>query len=164
LADVIIVTKKGIGRQTVNQNCAVNDCGLKHNSALHKAWQHKSNAVSLLTKNVSPISLLTSPVMVATDNSYLKKETNVIHDNGASISLMDKLIVDMIGLKDTMRPLGLNTVGDTNVIKNAFRASINLHDSDGKEIGKAWVHVIENFVNLTAVDWSTQAGKFPPLS
>jgi hypothetical protein len=45
-----------------------------------------------------------------------------------------------------------------------FRASINLHDSDGKEIGKAWVHVIENFVNLRAVDWSTQAGKFPPLS
>jgi hypothetical protein len=45
--------------------------------------------------------------MVATDNSYLKKETNVIHDNGASISLMDESIADMIGLKGTVKLLGL---------------------------------------------------------
>jgi hypothetical protein len=37
--------------------------------------------------------------MVATDNSMLKKETNVIHDNGATISLMDKQIADAIGLR-----------------------------------------------------------------
>jgi hypothetical protein len=37
--------------------------------------------------------------MVATDNSMLKKETNVIHDNRATISLMDKEIADAIGLR-----------------------------------------------------------------
>jgi hypothetical protein len=49
-----------------------------------------------MIKNVSPISLLTSPVLVATDNSALKKETNLIHDNGASVSLMSKEIADAI--------------------------------------------------------------------
>jgi hypothetical protein len=56
--------------------CLVKDCGLKHNLAPHKAWQLKSSAVSLLTKNVSQISLLTLSVMVATDNSYFKQELN----------------------------------------------------------------------------------------
>jgi hypothetical protein len=132
--------------------CTFKDCGMKHNSALHKAWKAKTNAVSLLTKNVSPISLLTSPVMVATDNSFLKKETNVKHDNGASISLMDKSIADIIGLKGETRMLGLSTVGDGNVMKQAFRTSIKIHDAEGHEIGKAWEHEIKKFVDLTAVD------------
>jgi hypothetical protein len=91
------------------------ECKTKHNSALHAAWQLKTNAVALLTRNVSPVSLLTSPVMVATDNSMLKKETNIIHDNGATISLMDKEIADAIGLRGETRPLGLSTIGDPNV-------------------------------------------------
>jgi hypothetical protein len=44
--------------------------------------------------------------MVATDNSALKKETNVIHNNGALLSLMSKEIADAIGLKGDPRPLG----------------------------------------------------------
>jgi hypothetical protein len=74
--------------------------------------------------------------MVATDNSMLNKETNVIHDNGATISLMDKGIADAIGLRGETRPLGLSTIGDPNVVQQAFKAQINLHDSEGKEIGK----------------------------
>jgi hypothetical protein len=75
-----------------------------------------NSAVALLIKNVSPISLLTSPVMVATDNSALKKETNVIHNNGASLSLMSKEIADAIGLRGDPRPLGLSTIGDPNML------------------------------------------------
>jgi hypothetical protein len=71
-------------------------CKLNHNSALHIPWQEKRSVVALMIKNVSPISLLTSPVLVATDNSALKKETNLIHDNGASVSLMSKEIADAI--------------------------------------------------------------------
>jgi hypothetical protein len=64
-----------------------------------------------MIKNVSPISLLTLPVMVATDNLALKKETNLIHDNGALVSLMSKEIADAIGLHGETKPLGLNTIG-----------------------------------------------------
>jgi hypothetical protein len=113
------------------------ECKTKHNSALHTAWQLKTNAVALLKRNISPVSLRTSPVMVATDNSMLKKETNVIHDNGATIRLMDKEIAYAIGLRGETRPLGLSTIGDPNVVQQAFKAQINLHDSEGKEIGKA---------------------------
>jgi hypothetical protein len=137
------------------------ECKTKHNLALHTVWQLKTNAVALLTRNISPVSLLTSPVMVATDNSMQKKETNVIHDNGATISLMDKEIADAIGIRGETCILGLSTIGDPNVVQQAFKAPINLHDSERKEIGKAWVHVVSSFVNLTAVDWSVQAAQFP---
>jgi hypothetical protein len=102
--------------------------------------------------------------MVGTDNSMLKKETNVIHDNGATISLMDKEVADSIGLRGETRPLGLATIGDPNVVQQAFKASINVHDSEGNEVGKAWVHVVSNFVDLKAVDWLSQAAKFPHLT
>jgi hypothetical protein len=102
--------------------------------------------------------------MVGTDNSMLEKETNVIHDNGAKISLMDKEVADSIGLRGERRPLGLATIGDPNVVQQAFKASINVHDSEGNEVGKAWVHVVSNFVDQKAVDWSSQAAKFPHLT
>jgi hypothetical protein len=41
---------------------------------------------------------------------------------------------------------------DPNVVQQAFKAQINFHDSEGKEIGKAWVHVVSSFVNSTK--WS----------
>jgi hypothetical protein len=106
-----------------------------------------------MIKNVLPISLLTSPNMVATDNSALKKETNLIHDNGASVSLMSKEIADAIGLHGETKPLGLNPIKASQV-QQAFKAQINIHDAEGMEIGKAWVNVISEFVELKAVDWS----------
>jgi hypothetical protein len=93
----------------------------------------------------------------------LKKETNLIHDNGASVSLMSKEIADAIGLHGETKPLGLNTIGVSQV-QQAFKAQINIHDAEGMEIGKAWVNVISEFVQLKAVDWSSQAAKFPHLS
>jgi hypothetical protein len=134
--------------------------GAKHNSALHKAWIARTNAVSLLTKTVSPILLLTSPVMVATDNSYLKKETDLIHDNGATLSLMSKEIADDIGLTRETRPLGMSTIGTPNLVQQALKVTVNLHDSEGKEIGNVGVHLVSDFVDVRAVDWSTQAAKF----
>jgi hypothetical protein len=120
--------------------------------------------MAFLTRNVSPISLLTSPIMVGTDHSSLKMETNLIHDNGLSISLMSKEIADAIGLHGETKSLGLATIGDEDVIKQAFKAQINVHDADGKEMGKAWIHVVAGFVDRKAVDWSTQAAKFPHLA
>jgi hypothetical protein len=48
---------------TSKLRCTVQKCGAKHNSDLHEAWIASSKAVSLLTKTVLPILLLTSPVM-----------------------------------------------------------------------------------------------------
>jgi hypothetical protein len=36
----------------------------KHNTALHEAWQEKTEVLAFLTRNIYPISLLTSPIMV----------------------------------------------------------------------------------------------------
>jgi hypothetical protein len=108
----------------------------KHNTALHEAWQGKTEVIAFLTRNVLPISLLTSPIMVGTDNSSLKMETNLIHDNGSLISLMSKDIADAIGLHGQTKPLGLSTIEDKDVIKQAFKSQINVHDTDGKEVGK----------------------------
>jgi hypothetical protein len=94
---------------TSKLRCREKNCGAKHNTALYEAWIARTNAVSLLCKTVSPILLLTSPVMVATDNSYLKKETHIIHDNGATLSLVSKEIADAIGLTGETRPLGMST-------------------------------------------------------
>jgi hypothetical protein len=146
------------------QHCRVGDCKGKHNTALHYDWKEKSMCVAFLTKNVSPVSLLTSPVMVATDNSALKKETNVIHDNGASISLMSKEIADAVGLHGETRPLGLSVVRNSSLVQQAFKAQINLHDTEGNEISKAWVNVISSFVDLKKVDGSIQAAQFPHLA
>jgi hypothetical protein len=149
---------------TSKLRCREKNFGAKHNTALHKAWIPRTNAVSLLTKTVSPILLLTSPVMVAADNSYLKKETNLFHDNGATLSLMSKEIPDAIGLTGEIRPLGMSTIGTPNLLQQAFKATVNLHDSEGKEIGKVRVNVVPDFVDVRAVDWSTQATKFPHLA
>jgi hypothetical protein len=120
--------------------------------------------VSLLTKTVLPLLLLTSPVMVATDISYLKKETNPIHDNVTTLSLMSKEIADAIGLTGETRPLGMSTIGTPNLVHQAFKATVNLHDYEGKEIGKVWDHVVSDFVDVRAVDWATQAAKFLHLA
>jgi hypothetical protein len=120
--------------------------------------------VSLLTKMVLPISLLTSPVMVATDISYLKKERNLIHKYGAALSLMSKEIADAIGLTGQTRPLGMSTIGTPNLVQQAFKATVNLHDSEGNTIGKVRVNAVPDFVDVRAVDWSTQVAKFPHLA
>jgi hypothetical protein len=73
-------------------------------------------------------------------------ETNLIHDNGSSISLMSKDIADAIGLHRQTKLLGLSTIGDEDVIKQAFKAQINVHDADGKEVGKFWVHVLRRTI------------------
>jgi hypothetical protein len=67
--------------------CTAEGCTARHNVCLHDAWQEKKNEVALLTKTVSPIALLTTPVIISTDTSPLMFETNAIHDNGASVSL-----------------------------------------------------------------------------
>jgi hypothetical protein len=41
--------------------CGVENCGKKHNIALHDAWQEKALPVAMLTRTKSPISLLTTP-------------------------------------------------------------------------------------------------------
>jgi hypothetical protein len=139
-------------------------CKAKHNTALHDAWEEKKSAVTLLTKNISPISLLTTAIMKGSNMTSLKKKTNAIYDNGASISLMSKEIADAIGLRGETRRLGLSVIGDSNLIQQAFKASVNIYDVQENKVGKARVHVISSFVDLIAVDWSTQAVKFPHLT
>jgi hypothetical protein len=54
----------------------------------------------------------------------------------------------------------MSTIGTPNLVQQAFKATVNLHDSKGKEIGKVQVNVVPDFVDVRAVDWSTQAASF----
>jgi hypothetical protein len=87
--------------------CGVENCGKKHNIALHDAWQEKAQAVAMLTGKKSPISLLTTPVVLSSSTSALQFETNAIHVNGATILLCSQEVADAIGLDGESRPLGL---------------------------------------------------------
>jgi hypothetical protein len=137
--------------------------GMPHNVCLNDAWQEKKNEFALLTKTVSPIALLTTPVLISTDTSPLMFETNAIHDNGASVSLCSKEVTDAISLKGENRPLGLSVVGNPNLVQEAFKAMIAIADAHGNHLGNAVVHVVPEFVNLKAVDWTTQSKNFPHL-
>jgi hypothetical protein len=84
--------------------------------------------------------------------------------HGALISLISKEIADAMRLIGETRALGLSVIRDSNQIQQAFKASVNIYDAQGNGVGKARVHVISSFVDLIAVDWSTQASKFPHLT
>jgi hypothetical protein len=58
----------------------------------------------------------------------------------------------------------MSTIGTPNLVQQAFKATVNLHALEGKEIGKVRVNVVPDFVDVRAVDWSTQAAKFPHLA
>jgi hypothetical protein len=76
---------------------------------------------------------------------------------------MSKEIADAIGLHGETKLLWFNTIGASQV-QQVFKAQINIHEAEGMEIGKAWVNVISEFVELKAVDWSLQVAKFPHLA
>jgi hypothetical protein len=119
--------------------------------------------MAFLTKVVSAVSLLTSPIIVSTVNSALKFETNLIHDNGSTVSLCSQELADAIGLTGEERPIGLAVFGNPNQVQPSFKATVSVADSEGTHVGQAIVSVVKEFVNLKAVDWSTQAKDFPHL-
>lgn len=107
--------------------------------------------------------LLTTPVIVSTENSPLKFETNAIQDNRATLSLCSKELADAIALQGEERPLGLAVLGNQNLVQQAFKATIAVSDAQGVYVGNAVVQVVSEFVNLNAVDWSQQVKDFPHL-
>jgi hypothetical protein len=136
---------------------SISGCGARQNVALHDAWQEKTQAVALLTRNVAPVALLTSPVIISSETSALKFETNVIHDNRASVSLCSKALADTIGLKGEERPLGLSVFENPNLVQEAFKTKILVTNAEGTNVGKTIVHMVLEFVDLKAIDWSKQA-------
>jgi hypothetical protein len=54
----------------------------------------------------------------------------------------------------------MSTIGTPNLVQQALKVTVNLHDLEGKEIGNVGVHLVSDFVDVRAVDWSTQAAKF----
>jgi hypothetical protein len=143
--------------------CGVENCGKKHNIALHDAWQEKAQAVAMLTRTKWPISLLTTPVVLSSSTSALQFETNAIHDNGATISLCSQEVADAIGLDSESQPLGLAVFGNPNRVQQAFKTTVAIVDAEGNHIGNAVVHVVDKFVKVRAVDWSTHSKDFPHL-
>jgi hypothetical protein len=138
-------------------------CGARHNIALHEAWQEKIQEVAFLTKVVSAVSLLMSPIIVSTENSALKLETNLIHDNGSIVSSCSQELVDAIGFTGKERPLGLAVFGNPNQVQPSFKATVSVADSERTHVGQAIVSIVKEFVNLKAVDWSTRAKDFSHL-
>jgi hypothetical protein len=115
--------------------------------------------VALLLLLPLRLLLLLSPL----SPSALKFETNIIHDNGASLSLCSKALADAIGLTGEGRPLGLSVFGNPNLVQQAFKATILVANAEGTNVGKAIVHVVPEFVDLKAIDWSKQAKDFSHL-
>jgi hypothetical protein len=118
-------------------------CGARHNIALHKAWQEKIQEVAFLTKVVSAVSLLRSPIIVSTENSALKLKTNVIHDNGSTVSLCSQELADAIGLTGEERPLGLAVFGNPNQVQPSCKATVSVADSERTHVGQAIVSVVK---------------------
>jgi hypothetical protein len=109
------------------------------------------------------ISLLTTPVVLSSSTLALQFETNAIHDNGATILLCSQEVADAIGLDGESRPLGLAVFGNPNQVQQAFKTMVAIADAEGNHIGNAVVHVVDEFVKVRAVDWSTHSKEFPHL-
>jgi hypothetical protein len=117
----------------------------------------------MLTRTKSPISLLTTPVVLSSSTSALQFETNAIHDNGATISLFSQEVADAIGLDGESQPLGLAVFGNPNQVQQAFKTTVAIADAEGNHIGNTVVHVVDEFVKVRAVNWSTHSKDFPHL-
>jgi hypothetical protein len=96
--------------------CGVKNCGKKHNIALHDAWQEKAQAVAMLTRTKSPISLLTTPVVLSLSTV-------------ATILLCIQEVADTIGLDGESRPLGLAVFGNPNQVQQAFKTTVAIADN-----------------------------------
>jgi hypothetical protein len=140
--------------------CGVENCGKKHNIALHDKWQEKTEAVAFLTRAKWPIFLLTTPVILSSSTSALQFDTNAIHDNGSTISLCSQEVADTIGLQGESRPLRLAVFGNQNQVQQAFKTRIAIADADGTHVGNA---VVYKFVQVQAVDWSSHSKDFAHL-
>jgi hypothetical protein len=93
----------------------------------------------------------------------LQFETNATHDNGATISLCSQEVADAIGLDGESLPLGLAVFGNPNQVQQAFKTTVPIADAEGNHIGNAVVHVVDEFVKVRAVDWSTHLKDFRHL-
>jgi hypothetical protein len=111
----------------------------------------------------TPISLLTTPVVLFSSTSALQFETNAIHNNGATISLCSQEVADAIGLDGEFQPLGLAVFGNPNQVQQAFKTTVAIADAEGIHIGNAMVHVVDEFVKVRAVDWPTHLKDIPHL-
>jgi hypothetical protein len=143
--------------------CGVENCGKKHNIALHDAWQEKTEAAAFLLRAKSPISLLTPPVILSSLTSVLQFDTNAIHGNGSTISLFSREIADNIGLQGESIPLGLAAFGNPNQVQQAFKTTIAIADADATHVGNAVVYIVDEFVQVQAVDWSSHSKDFAHL-
>jgi hypothetical protein len=140
--------------------CGVKKCGEKHNIALHDAWQEKTEAVAFLTRAKLPISLLPTPVILLSSTSALQFDTNAIHDNGSTISLCSREVADTIGLQGYSRPL---VFGNPTQVQQAFKTTIAIADANGTNIVNAVVYIVDKFVQVRAVDWSSHSKDFAHL-
>jgi hypothetical protein len=111
----------------------------------------------------SPISLLTTPVILSSLTSALQFDTNAIHDNGSTISLCSREVADTIGLQGESRPLGLIVFGNPNQVQQAFKTTIVIANADGTHGGNAVVYIVDDFVQVRVVDWSSHSKDFAHL-
>jgi hypothetical protein len=53
--------------------------------------------------------------------------------------------------------------GNPNQVQQAFKTTVAIADAEGNHIGNAVVHVVDEFVKVRAVNWSTHSKDFPHL-
>jgi hypothetical protein len=60
----------------------------------------------------------------------------------------------MIDRRNKASAVGMSTIGTPNLVQQAFKATVNLHDSEVKEMGKVRLNVVPDFVDVRSVEQS----------
>jgi hypothetical protein len=150
-------TEHWANKCTSKARCGNGQCGAKHNTLVHGAWNVKEVkwALTMLTPRAV---LLTTKIFI---NSVRKWEgavpLNVVADNGATFSILDKRVADAINMKGVTKPILMSTFGkDTPT--TTVEGSVFLYTTGGKLVGKTTVNLVEDFVEIEAHDW-TKTGR-----
>jgi hypothetical protein len=59
--------------------------------------------------------------------------------------------------------LGLTVFGNPNQVQQAFKTTIAIADADGTHVGNDVVYIVDKFVQVRAVDWSSLSKDFAHL-
>jgi hypothetical protein len=144
---------------TSKARCGNGQYGMKHNTLLHRAWSKKDAKLALTTSTPRSV-LLTTKVYI---HSVRKWEgaipINVVADNGATFSILDKKVADAKSLTGVTKPILMKTFGKDKPI-TMVEGSVFLYTARGKLNGKTTVNIVDEFVEIEAHDWSKAGRKF----
>lgn len=140
-------------------NTKCRTCQKKHNTLIHEAWGDISKSTVLLTAQPL-VSLHTSPVGISLNkkgDNMIK--TIMIHDDAATMSIISKELANKLQLQGLMVWVDITTVTG-NSKKLVPKALIQVFNHEGQYVHDAEVHIMSEFVDIKAADWSVAKDAF----